>query len=521
MKLTSIWGKVFKVSVLACLIAQTNGVMAGSVNVCDGQESAIGTTTTSNVSTGCTGKQGVALYEWNLGGLSSDYAGIGIGIGANGSAEGAVYINAPNGTTINSTVDMKNHQINKLADGTANSDAVNLGQLKASEAAAVAQSKAYTDTAKADAIAQGKTYTDAAKADAIAQGKTYTDLAKADAIAQGKVYTDVAKADAIAQGKTYTDLAKADAILISNNYTDTAKADAIAQGKTYTDLAKADAILISNNYTDIAKADAIAQGKTYTDLAKADAILISNNYTDIAKADAIAQGKTYTDAAKAEAISTSNYYTDVAKAEAIATSNTYTNQEIDKLSDKVVHYDVNADGSTNKTSITFAGGENGTKLTNVANGKIQANSKDAVNGAQLNITNQALAEYLGGNTEYDTATQSFKAPSFSVGNSKYNNVGDAISALDTRVDVVSNRVDKLEDKVEQGLAMSAAMAGLFQPYGVGKFNLTIAGGGYGSQGALALGSGYRFNETAAFKVGLAAIPGKGKASYNVGMNFEW
>ena len=231
--------------------------------------------------------------------------------------------------------------------------------------------------------------------------------------------------------------------------------------------------------------------------------------------------------AKADAISQSNAYTDVAKADAIAQSNTYTDQEIDNLSNRVVHYDSNEDGTPNKNSVTFEG-VSGTKLTNIANGQVQSGSKDAVNGDQLNTTNQALVQYVGGGAAYDTTTQTFSAPTFTVGNVDYHNVADSVSALDNRIDFVSERVDgltnrvgDLEDQLEQGLAMSAALTGLFQPYGVGKYNLTIAGGGYGSHGAIALGSGYRFNESIAMKAGIAAVPGKGKATYNLGLNFEW
>ena len=223
----------------------------------------------------------------------------------------------------------------------------------------------------------------------------------------------------------------------------------------------------------------------------------------------------------ASTLSESKTYTDTAKADAIAQGKIYTDQEVNKLSDQVIHYDLNADGIPNKNAVTLAGGSNGTTLSNVANGQVNANSKDAVNGSQLNVTNQALADYLGGGAEYNTTTQSFTAPTFKVGNANYNNVGDAVTALDYRLDGLSGQVNSLKDQLEQGLAMSAAMAGLFQPYGVGKFNVSVAGGGYGSQGAIAVGSGFRFNENTAIKAGMAAIPGKGKASYNMGVNFEW
>ena len=223
----------------------------------------------------------------------------------------------------------------------------------------------------------------------------------------------------------------------------------------------------------------------------------------------------------ASTLTESKNYTDTAKADAIAQGKAYTDQGINNLSDQVIHYDSNTDGTPNKNAVTLAGGSNGTTLSNVANGQVNASSKDAVNGSQLNVTNQALADYLGGGAEYNTTTQSFTAPTFKVGNANYNNIADTVTALDYRLDGLAGQVNTLEEKLQEGLAMSAAMAGLFQPYGVGKFNVSMAGGGYGSQGAIALGSGFRFNETVAMKAGLAAIPGKGKVTYNMGVNFEW
>ena len=55
-----------------------------------------------------------------------------------------------------------------------------------------------------------------------------------------------------------------------------------------------------------------------------------------------------------------------------------------------VQYDKNADGTVNKGSITLEGGANGTTITNVANGKVEAGSKDAVNGGQLHDALQQI-----------------------------------------------------------------------------------------------------------------------------------
>ena len=88
-----------------------------------------------------------------------------------------------------------------------------------------------------------------------------------------------------------------------------------------------------------------------------------------------------------------------------------------------------------------------------------------------------------------------------------------------RLDHLDNRVNKLDKDLKRGLATQAALTGLFQPYTVGKANFTAAVGGYKSQTAVAIGTGYRYNKHVATKAGVAFT--QGGAAYNVGVNFEW
>ncbi|MGX2987251.1 YadA C-terminal domain-containing protein [Ursidibacter arcticus] len=95
---------------------------------------------------------------------------------------------------------------------------------------------------------------------------------------------------------------------------------------------------------------------------------------------------------------------------------------------------------------------------------------------------------------------------------RINNNAENINKLD-------QRVTKLDKKLERGLAQQAALSGLFQPYNVGKVNITAAVGGYKSATAVAVGAGYRFNDKVAAKAGVSF---SGNAtSYNVGVNYEF
>ena len=87
---------------------------------------------------------------------------------------------------------------------------------------------------------------------------------------------------------------------------------------------------------------------------------------------------------------------------------------------------------------------------------------------------------------------------------------------------VNSRIDDLDEEMKKGFASQAALAGLFQPYNVGKFNLSVALGGYESEQAMALGTGYRFNDNFAMKAGIATdVGGFDHLTYNIGANFEW
>ena len=91
---------------------------------------------------------------------------------------------------------------------------------------------------------------------------------------------------------------------------------------------------------------------------------------------------------------------------------------------------------------------------------------------------------------------------------------------DKTADQLNNRINQVNKRIDKGLASSAALTGLFQPYGVGKVNFTAGIGGYRSTQALAIGSGYRVNENTAIKAGMALSDSK-NIMYNASFNLEW
>ncbi|EOL3923554.1 YadA C-terminal domain-containing protein [Escherichia coli] len=88
-----------------------------------------------------------------------------------------------------------------------------------------------------------------------------------------------------------------------------------------------------------------------------------------------------------------------------------------------------------------------------------------------------------------------------------------------RLNSQQRQIRENHEEMKRAAAQSAALAGLFQPYSVGKFNATAALGGYSDKQAVAVGVGYRFNEQTAAKAGVAASDGD--VSWNAGVNFEF
>ena len=117
-----------------------------------------------------------------------------------------------------------------------------------------------------------------------------------------------------------------------------------------------------------------------------------------------------------------------------------------------------------------------TTLSNIADGKVAANSKDAVNGGQLHTVKSDLATALGGDSKVN-ADGSFTGPTYNItkddgtGKEAVNNVGDAISKLDGRInnantvlsnkglDFYGNKDAADTDKVHRNLGEALKMKG--------------------------------------------------------------
>ncbi|WP_233593958.1 YadA C-terminal domain-containing protein [Citrobacter koseri] len=88
-----------------------------------------------------------------------------------------------------------------------------------------------------------------------------------------------------------------------------------------------------------------------------------------------------------------------------------------------------------------------------------------------------------------------------------------------RMNGLQKQISNNRKEIRESAAQNAALAGLFQPYSVGKFNATAALGGYSDKQAVAVGIGYRFTDNVAGKMAVAA--GGDSVSWNTGISLEF
>ncbi|EFO4687176.1 adhesin [Escherichia coli] len=166
--------------------------------------------------------------------------------------------------------------------------------------------------------------------------------------------------------------------------------------------------------------------------------------TDVANGDV---SSTSSDAVNGSQLYTTNkYVVDVlgggaeVNADGSITAPTYTiaNADYDNVGDALNAIDTTLDdallwdadaGENGAFSAAHEKDKTASVITNVANGAISSTSSDAVNGSQLYTTNQYIVDALGGDAEVN-ADGTITAPTYTIANAEYNNVGDALDALD-------------------------------------------------------------------------------------------
>ena len=163
---------------------------------------------------------------------------------------------------------------------------------------------------------------------------------------------------------------------------------------------------------------------------------------------------------------------------------------------------------TGGPSVTQSGINAGDKkITNVADGIISKDSKDAINGSQLYNETRVAKD---GNFVKQT-----------------NTAGENLSALDNQVTAntesiyhINNRVSDLDNRVNKVDAGAAALAALhpldFDPDD--KWDFAVGYGNYRNANSVAFGAFYRPNEDTMFSLGTNF--GNGENMFNAGLSFK-
>lgn len=427
-------------------------------------------------------------------------SGIGMSyIGADYSAKSIML--GENGTTISGGLNVAGSKITGVAEGVADTDAVNVGQLKEAVEAG------NTDThIKPGEYGVGADNT--VNMDVVDKNGNKVDTVTINDVAKASDVGDVSKiADDLKNGgnkpTTVVDAVnnlnnKLDNKVGDLNYVEGGKGNYVTNGEnTTTSIGKLDQALKDvadtanqgwNLSTNGGEASKVAPGKT-VDFSGDKNIKISNDGTNVqVKLNEAITAKTVTtgntvmnsDGVKVGAdVSLNQNGLNVGKdvsvtATAVTAGKTSISDEGVKVGDKTYINDKGLNA-------------NGQNITNVADGKVEKDSKDAINGGQLH---QAKAD-----------------------------INNRIDGVENQVVNNTNRINKLGSRVNKVGAGAAALAALhpmdFDPDD--KLTFSAGYGNYGGENAAAIGAYYRPDEKVMFSV--AGTVGNGENMVNAGVSF--
>lgn len=395
-----------------------------------------------------------------------------------GVGGGSISFSGGNVTINNNVTFGSNGQIHNVTAGTASTDAVNVGQLNAAVQAG------NTDThIKAGEYGVG---TDnkvnmqlVDKNDKDAGTVTITDVAKASDVGDvNNIASDIKNKE----GKTTV----VDAVNNLNNKLDTKVGDLQYSKVEKGDIADGDSTTTAIGKLDQKLTDVEATAAKHTKVEGSKNITVNNTAKE-------------GEAANYKVELNNDIDVNTVKANSVTTGQTVMDKDGLKVGDKV---SVSATAVTaGKTSISDEGvkvgdktyindkglNANGQNITNVADGKVEKDSKDAINGGQLH---QAKAD-----------------------------INNRIDGVENQVVSNTNRINQLGSRVNKVGAGAAALAALhtmdFDPDD--KLTFSAGYGNYGGENAAAIGAYYRPDEKVMFSV--AGTVGNGENMVNAGVSF--
>ncbi|WP_205948300.1 YadA-like family protein, partial [Pyramidobacter sp. C12-8] len=172
----------------------------------------------------------------------------------------------------------------------------------------------------------------------------------------------------------------------------------------------------------------------------------------------------------------------------------------------------------------------GHKIENVKAGAVNQTSGDAINGAQLWKTSSSIAQHLGGE-KYGITVQndgSVSQPTYRMQGGSYNNVGDALSAVDKQFTNVYNNFGNVYNQMGElrgsikatgalGSALSALKPMQYDP--IEPSQLMAGFGAYKGEWAFALGWAHYMKEDFMVHAGVS-ITHHGESMANAGLTWK-
>ncbi|WP_375624691.1 MULTISPECIES: Vomp family autotransporter [unclassified Bartonella] len=188
--------------------------------------------------------------------------------------------------------------------------------------------------------------------------------------------------------------------------------------------------------------------------------------------------------------------------------------KVNDIAEDAVRYDRDENGKkTNK--ITLAGGDPGepVMIDNVADGKIEKGSKEAVNGGQLHdYTKEQMKIILDESKQYTDQR---------VNNIVIDAIDDAVDRAkqytDMKFDVLNYSIESVKKEARQAAAIGLAVSNLRYNDTPGKLSVGFGSGLWRSQSAFAFGAGYT-SENGKYRSNISATTSGGHWGIGAGFN---
>ncbi|WP_198596160.1 YadA C-terminal domain-containing protein, partial [Vibrio lentus] len=257
----------------------------------------------------------------------------------------------------------------------------------------------------------------------------------------------------------------------------------------------------------------------------------SKNTTDIALANEHTAKAEASIQANEKAITAANDHTAKAEASIQAFAGRATDSINSNSTAIADNTQIGLDAQVAAANAQSSSSKNSSDIAINAKSTAQNESKTKANAESNQITRNEAAQVITANAH---AIQSNYDDIYEVrGQARSNTTQIANNAQDihqNRVDINKNTADikdlrsDLEDQAKQtaGIgAMAMATSNLVMPYSVGKFSVTAGVGNYDSESAIAVGSGYRFDDHLAVRANAAYETGSENVGVGAGVGYEF